>query len=83
MLGCMRTTIRLRDDLLRRARRRALDEGRTLTALIDEALTLALTAPRAPRRKPVRLPTSRARGGLLPGVDLDRSADLEALMDEP
>jgi hypothetical protein len=78
----MRTTIRLRDDLLRRAKKRAADENRTLTALIEEAVALALARPvdSAPRR--VALPVSRARGGLRPGVDLNRSADLEAAMEE-
>jgi predicted DNA binding CopG/RHH family protein len=38
----MRTTVRLRDDLLERAKKRAAEEGRTLTSLIEEGLTLAL-----------------------------------------
>jgi hypothetical protein len=31
----------------------------------------------------VALPVSRATGGVLPGVDLNRTSDLEAIMDEP
>jgi hypothetical protein len=33
-------------------------------------------------RKRVALPVSRASGGLLPGVDLNRSSDLEAVMED-
>jgi len=32
----MRTTVRLPDDLLLRAKRKAAEEGRTLTSLIEE-----------------------------------------------
>jgi hypothetical protein len=77
----MRTTVRLRDDLLRRARQRAAREGRTLTSLIEEGLNLVLTRPvKGARRERVDLPVSSASGGVLPGVDLNRSADLEDVM---
>ena len=72
----MRTTIRLPDTLLSKARRRAAEEGRTLTSLIEEALKTALAEPKPARRARVRLPISRASGGTLPGVDLNRSGDL-------
>lgn len=78
----MRTTIRLRDDLLKRAKRRAAEERRTLTSLFEEGIASVLAQPIKKRRQPVRLPVSRARGGVQPGVDLNRSTDLEALMEE-
>jgi hypothetical protein len=77
----MRTTIRLRDDLLRRAKKRAAEEGRTLTSLVEEAVALVLAGPEEKRRRRARLPVSRASGGVQPGVDLTRSADLETLME--
>jgi hypothetical protein len=77
----MRTTIQLRDALLRRAKKRAAEEGRTLTSLLEEAVTLVLARPAKQGRASVRIPVSKARGGLLPGVDLNRSSDLEAIMD--
>jgi hypothetical protein len=77
----MRTTIRLRDDLLRRAKKRAAEEGRTLTSLVEEAVALVLAGPGEKRRQRARLPVSRASGGVQPGVDLTRSADLETLME--
>ena len=76
----MRTTIRIKDDLLKRAKKRATDEGRTLTSLVEDGLTLILTSPKASRRKRVELPVSNASGGVLPGVDLNRSSDLEEVM---
>jgi hypothetical protein len=76
----MRTTIRLRDDLLRRAKKRAAEEGRTLTSLIEEGLNLLLSAPRRSRAPRVKLPVSKATGGVQQGVDLNRSSDLEDLM---
>ena len=79
----MRTTIRIKDDLLKRAKRRAAEEGRTLTSLIEDALALAVTKPKATRRGRVELPVSKASGGVLPGVDLNRSDDLEEVMRTP
>jgi hypothetical protein len=80
MIPAMRTTVRLRDELLKRARERAAADGRTLTSLIEEGLVRVLDEPAAPRSRKVTLPVSRARGGLLPGVDLNHSGDLEDLM---
>ncbi len=80
MLQTMRTTVRLRSDLLKRAREKAATDGRTLTSLIEEGLGVVLDRPRPARDHKIRLPVSRAGGGLLPGVDLTRSGDLEDLM---
>jgi non-ribosomal peptide synthetase component F len=78
----MRTTIRLRDDLLKRAKKRAAEEERTLTALVEEGVSLVLARPSRERRDRVALPVSRATGGVLPGVDLNRASELEGVMDE-
>jgi hypothetical protein len=83
MIGCMRTTVRIKDDLLQRARKRATEEGRTLTSLIEDGLVLVLTKSKVARRKRVVLPVSQASGGVLPGVDLNRSGDLEEVMRTP
>lgn len=77
----MRTTIRLNDDLLRRAKREALERGTTLTAVIEDALRRALAPPGSTRREPFRLRTFHG-DGLLPGVDLDDTAALLDVMDE-
>jgi hypothetical protein len=79
----MRTTIRIKDELLKRAKKRAADERRTLTSLVEDGLTLILAKPKANRRKRVALPVSKSTGGVLPGVDLNRSSDLEEVMNDP
>lgn len=77
----MRTTIRIDEDLLEEAKGVALATGRTLNALIEDALREVLARRKsAGRRKPVRLPTSGS-GGTLPGVNLDSSEDLLELME--
>ncbi len=76
----MRTTVRINDDLLKRAKQRAADEGRTLTSVIEEALTVILSRPKSIRRHRVKLPVSSASGGVLPGIDLNRSCELEEVM---
>jgi hypothetical protein len=75
-----RTTIRLPDDLMNRARKKAAEKGRTLTSLIEEGLKALLVEPKRAIRKRIRLPVSKASGGTLPGVDLNRSTDLEDQM---
>lgn len=60
---------------------RAARSGRTLTAVIEDALRTYLTATARPSRKrAVRLATVGGKG-LQPGVDLDSSAALHDLMD--
>ena len=77
-----RTTVRLPDDLVRRAKRKAAEEGRSLTALIEDGLRRVVNEPRlGARARRVLPPVSRATGGLRPGVDLDDSAALQELDD--
>jgi hypothetical protein len=78
----MRTTVRLDDALLERARREASRRGLTLTALIEQGLRLAMRQPlETPVKDRVALPECRAGGGLEPGVNLDDSASLLDRMD--
>ncbi len=82
MLRHMRTTVRLDDGLLDQARREAVRRGTTLTALIEEGLRLAINPPHSVQPGPrVRLPVSRARSGLMPGIDLDDSSAVFDRMD--
>jgi hypothetical protein len=71
----MRTTIRLDDQLLADAKQLALSTGRTLTQVIEESLREKLARRDRSAAPRVELPTF-AGGGLQPGVDLDRSAEL-------
>jgi len=78
MLLCMRTTININDALLRSAKVQAAKTNRTLTAVIEDALRLALVQKpeQAPSRK-IKVPAAGA-GGLQPGVDLD---DMSSVFD--
>ena len=69
------------DGLLAEAKRLAAQTGRTLTAVIEDALRESLMRQRQRKQqKPIRLPTM-AGNGLQPGVDLDDSASLLDLME--
>lgn len=79
----MRTTVRLDQALLERAREEAAKRKTTLTSLIEQGLELMLRRPmKRPERRMVSLPECRAGGGALPGVDLDDSASLLDRMDD-
>jgi hypothetical protein len=79
----MRTTVRLEEALLQHARREAARRGVTLTSLIENGLRLVLRKPpRSAQRPRVSLPVSRAKDGLLPGLDLDDNVDLLDRMEE-
>lgn len=81
-----RTTVRLPDELIARAKRKAAVEGRTLTSLIEEGLRLVTAETRTPPPAKRIIPRiSKSKGGLLPGVDLtsfsafEESEDLASL----
>ena len=77
-----RTTVRLPHDLMRRAKRKAAEEGRTLTALIEEGLRLVVSEGRTSAKRPRgRIPVSKATGGLLPGVDITKFSDIQGMDD--
>ena len=78
----MRTTVRLDDRVLAEAKKYAAETGRTLTSVLEDALreTLARRSARAKGRRPVRLRTVKG-DGVRPGVDLDDTAALLALME--
>jgi hypothetical protein len=81
MLLRMRTTIRIDDDLLARAKMLATRTGRSLTKVIEDALRAALAQSRPRTRSAkIELPTSGS-GGLRPGIDLDDSASLLEAME--
>ena len=75
----MRTTVRLPDELMRAAKRRAQETGRSLTQLLEDALRAELRQSTRPRRVAEPLPTYRGKG-LQPGVDLSDSSAVEDLM---
>src|SRR3954469_16187611 len=75
-----RTTVRLPEELLARAKRKAAAEGRTLTALIEDGLRLVVTEERKPpKRKRVLPRVSKATGGFT--VDLTSFSAIQELED--
>jgi hypothetical protein len=76
-----RTTIRLPETLLRRAKRKAAAEGRTLTALIEEGVRRVLAERDRPPRKRILPRVSTATGGVAPGIDISNSAALQEMDD--
>ena len=77
-----RTTVRLPEDLLNSAKRKAAAEGRTLTSLIEDGLRL-IVAEHKKRTKGKRiLPRiSKATGGPMPGIELTDLSTLQEIDD--
>jgi hypothetical protein len=79
----VRTTINVDDQLLADAKRLARESGKTLTAVIEDALRERLARRALPTRGVDRFRLHTYKGdGLQPGVDLDNSAALRDLMDD-
>jgi hypothetical protein len=76
-----RTTVRLPQDLLRRAKRKAAAEGRTLTSLIEDGLRLVVADNKKPIKRKISLPVSTATGGPMPGIDITDFSALQELED--
>lgn len=77
----MRTTISIENGLLGRAKEVAASSGRTLSAVVEDALRESLNRPGRDRHEETDLP--RFSGRFRGGVDLDDSAALLELMDAP
>ena len=70
------------EELIRQVKRKAAAEGRSLTALTEVGLRRLLNeATAVGRQKRVLPPVSSAKGGPMPGVDLNDSAALQELDD--
>jgi hypothetical protein len=77
-----RTTVRLPQDLLRRAKRKAAAEGTTLTALIEDGLRQIVAGNHKSLKQNRILPrVSKATGGLRPGIDISKFSDIQGMDD--
>jgi hypothetical protein len=76
-----RTTVRLPKDLLKRARRKAAAEGRTLTSLIEDGLRLVVAESKKQKKKRVLPRVSKAVGGPVPGFDFTRFSAYQEMED--
>lgn len=78
----MRTTLRLDEQLLVRAKKLAIDTNRTLTQVVEDALRLTLARREsASARRNIKLHTCGGKG-LQPGVDLSSNTALADLMEQ-
>jgi hypothetical protein len=77
----MRTTINIDDALLAEAKQVAARTGRSLTAVVEDALRESMHRRHTAARRAVELPVF-GEGGVQPGVDLDDSASLVDLMED-
>lgn len=77
----MRTTIRIDDELYRRVKARAAEEGRSVGELITDAVRAALAGPAPAEVDLPPLPTYEG-SETLPGVDLASAAALREVMDD-
>lgn len=76
----MRTTVTIDDQLLIEVKTVAARTGKTLSALVEDALRKSLARRDSAKPVPLRLLTHDG-GGLQPGVDLDDTSALFDLMD--
>ena len=76
----MRTTIKIDDELLAEAKLRAAKSGRTFNAVVEDALREAFARSQDTATERPELPVFRG-SRLMPGVDLDDTAALLALME--
>lgn len=77
----MRTTIKIDEDLYRRAKTRAVHTGRTVSDIIEDAVRESLR----PRRRDQAVIPSLPRfggSGVLPGIDIADNVGLRDRMDE-
>ena len=73
----MRTTLDIDDTLMYLAKQTAIKTHKPLRAVVEEALREKFLREEAPVEfQAVKLPVSNKTGGLLPGNDLDNSAEL-------
>ena len=77
----VRTTIRIDDELYREVKTKAARSGRTVAAVLEDAVRRGLNPAelRTPSHYRVR---PMGRGGLRPGVDLSSNAAVAEVLDE-
>jgi hypothetical protein len=77
-----RTTVRLPQDLLNRAKRKAAAEGRTLTSMIEDGLRLVVAENRRGTKSRRVMPrVSAAGGGLMPGLEMTQISMIQEMDD--
>ena len=75
----MRTTVDINDELMRRAKKRAADDGVPLRDVVEAALREYLSGK--PKATGYKLKWTAEKGELMPGVDIDDRDSLYDIMD--
>lgn len=81
MLFCMRTTLNLEDQLMKDVKAKAAEEGRTLTAVMEDALRDYLRRGEETASGSFRLRLVTVAGEARDGVDLDDRDALYEVME--
>ena len=77
----MRTTIRIDDELYREVKARAARSGRTVAAVLEDAVRRGLE-PAAHQDRPPYAVRPTGSGGLRPGIDIAFNSTVAEAMDE-
>lgn len=77
----MRTTIRLSEDVLRRAKARAAEHGQSLTSYIERVVRDSLQERDAEVADYPPIPVSTELGWVRPGVNIDKTSELLDMLD--
>jgi len=77
----MRTTVSIHDELLASAKLRAKERGKTLGALVEDALRRELSVDYSPTERPP-VPVFRGGTGPRPGLDLTSNRAIYEFLDE-
>lgn len=81
MIGIMRTTVSIDDELLAAARRRARQRGETLGQVVEAALRRELARAQDVAQAP-RIPVFTRGSGPRPGIDLTSNRALHEALDD-
>ncbi|MBU9762462.1 CopG family transcriptional regulator [Mycobacterium sp. TNTM28] len=77
----MRTTVRIDDDLYREVKTRAARSGRTVAAVLEDAVRRGLERDE-PAKRPRYTVQPLGSGGLRPGIDIAFNSTVAEAMDE-
>lgn len=77
----MRTTIRIDDDLYRAVKERAARSGRTVAAVLEDAVRAGLDPPGPISEPGAYSVPAEGSGGPLPGIDLSSNAAVREALD--
>ena len=81
MLVEVRTTVRIDDTLYREIKERAAREGRTVAAVLEDALRVGMRNAEPNPAEPY-VPRTLAMGGLREGIDINSNSSVLDAMDE-